>query len=177
MKQIVMRPQDVVILLKKISPAGRNMNGKELALSLGISQSEVSESLARSQASGLFNSDDSRVNTLALKDFLVYGIKYCFVAVPAGIVRGVPTAVSASPVKERIIGNEEIFVWPDANGTARGQAVAPLYPSVPEASMRDTDLYRLMAIVDTLRLGRVRECEIAMEYLNSYFLDYAEQQR
>lgn len=174
-KQITMRPQDVVILLKKVSPAGWKMSGKQLSESLGISQSEVSESLERSRVSGLLDSSKTKVNALALKDFLVYGLRYAFPVVPAGIMRGMPTGVSASPIRDKIVNGEESFVWPYQEGTSRGQAIQPLYSSVPIASERDDDFYALMVVADTLRFGRVREKEIAVEILESYFLNYAKQ--
>lgn len=176
MKQTMMRPQDVVILLKKISPAGWSMSGKMLAESLGISQSEVSDSLERSRLSGLLDPSKNRVNTLALKDFLVYGLRYCFPIVPSAIVRGMPTCISASPIRERIIAGEESYVWPTPDGTLRGQAIIPLYPSVPKAAEKDAVFYELMVAVDTLRFGRVRERNIAIEVLDEYFLTYVSQQ-
>lgn len=152
------------------------MTGKQLSESLGISQSEVSESLSRSRLSGLLDTSSGRVNTLALKDFLVYGLKYVFPIIPAGIVRGVPTGVSASPLKERILQNRESFVWPYSKGTHRGQAVQPLYPAVPSAIENDSVFYELMVVADTFRFGRAREKEIAVEVLDSYILNYVKQQ-
>lgn len=175
-KQFAMRPQDIVILLKKISPAGSKMMGKQLSEALGISQSEVSESLERSRISGLLDPVSGRVNTLALKDFLVFGLKYAFPVVPSGVVRGVPTGVSASPLRERITQSEEAFVWPCAEGNARGQAIQPLYPSVPNAAVLDADFYALAAIADTLRFGRAREREVAIEIMDHYLLNYVKQQ-
>lgn len=175
-KLFSMRPQDVVILLKKVSPAGWSLNGKQLSEALDISQSEISDSLERSRLSGLVDSSKNRVNTLALKDFLVSGLRYCFPAVPAGVVRGMPTAVSASPIKERIVNDGESFVWPFSKGSLRGQAIQPLYPSVPQAAEKDADFYILMAVADTLRYGRVRERDIAVEVLDKYFLSYVKQQ-
>lgn len=177
MKQVAMRPQDVVILLKKISPAGYKMSGKELSLSLGISQSEVSESLVRSQVAGLLDPDKCRVNTLAFSEFLIYGLRYCFPVVFGGNVRGVPTAVSATPIKERVSKNMDVFVWPSSKGQSRGQSITPLYPSVPDSTILDKDFYALMVIADTLRCGKAREREIAIEVLNKYILDYAREHR
>lgn len=177
MKQIAMRPQDIVILLKKIAPCGWSMNGKQLSESVGISQSEVSEALARCKISGLLDPSSNRVNTLALKDFLVFGLKYSFPVVPTGVVKGVPTYVSASPIKERIVQSSEAFVWPDNKGSLRGQAIQPLYPSVPAVIEKDPHLYALLVVADTLRLGRVREREIAIEILDQYIMNYAKQQR
>lgn len=175
-KQLSLRPQDIVILLKKISPSGWSMDGKQLATSLNISQSEVSESLARSRVTGLLDSSRGVVNTCALSDFLVYGIRYVFPAVPEGIVRGMSTGASASPVAGKLIPGSESYVWPFIDGKDRGQAIVPLYPTVPVAAERDPDLYALLAATDALRFGRVREREIAKEVLEHYFLKYVEQQ-
>lgn len=171
-----MRPQDIVILLKKLSPAGYSLNGRQLSESLGISASEISEAMDRNAVAGLIDSTKSQINTLALKDFLVYGLKYCFPAVIGGIVRGVPTAVSAAPFSDSIVSGSETYVWPSPAGEGRGQAVEPLYHSVPEAVLKDTDFYRLMAIADVLRIGRAREKERAIDELKVYIARYERQQ-
>jgi len=172
-----MRPQDIVILLKKVTPIGMKMNGKQLAESLGISAAEVSESLERSRIAGLIDNSKSIVNTLSLKDFLTYGLRYCFPVTIGGIVKGVPTAISASPFSNQLVSGEESFVWPCIDGKSRGQAIEPLYPSVPNAVGTDTDFYKLMSIADVLRMGRVRERELAINELNFYLERYARQQR
>lgn len=172
-----MRPQDIVILLKKITPTGSGMNGKQLAESLGISASEVSEALDRNLVAGLLDNTKSRVNTLALRDFLIYGLRYCFPVTIGGIVRGKPTALSASPFSDVILSGEDAFVWPSIEGEARGQSIDPLFPSVPIAVTKDEDFYKLMAIADILRMGRVRERELAIKELDSYFEQYVRQQQ
>lgn len=169
-----MRPQDIVVLLKKMTPAGRQMLNKDLAASLGISPAEISEALERCRVSQLVDSTKKNVNALALKDFLVYGLKYVFPAVPGSVVRGVPTAVSASPVKEQVAQGKDVYVWPYKKGTMRGQAITPLYATVPEAVANDEELYKLLVIVDTLRMGRVREREIAISELDKSFALYGE---
>ena len=175
-KRTYMRPQDIVILVKKITPTGRLMSGKQLAESIGISQSEVSESLDRSRYSGLVDESKTRVNTLALREFLVYGLKYCFPVKPGSIVRGVPTFVSAPPLNDIISSGSESFVWPDPQGQSRGQAIEPLYPSVPRAVQNDDVLYRLLALIDTLRVGRTREVSVALKEIDNYLKKYGEKQ-
>ena len=108
-----MRPQDIVILLKKTTPEGRNMNGKELSKSLGISAAEISMAMERNRQAQLVDDSKTYVNVLALKEFLIYGIKYCFPAQLGKIVRGIPTASSASPVNQKVASNGNIFVWKD----------------------------------------------------------------
>ena len=166
------RPQDIVVMLKKITPSGRQMLNKDIAASLGISPAEISYAMERCRVAQLVDNDKARVNTLALKEFLVYGLKYVFPAVPGRVMRGVPTAVSASPIKEHITQSNDLFVWPYKKGTMRGQSVNPLYPTVPEAVANDEELYQLLVIVDTLRMGRAREREIAIMELDKAFEKY-----
>ena len=171
-----MKPQDIIILLKKITVSGQLMSCRKLAESLGMSVSSVSESLERCKNVQLLDRNKKRVNTMALKEFLVHGLQYVFPAVTGRVVRGVPAYISASPLKEQIANNSECYVWHYSKGTARGQKIEPLYPSVPEAALKDVELYQLLVIVDTLRLGRVREKEIAIEELTRYLNRYVENQ-
>ena len=46
----------------------------------------------------------------------------------------------------------------------------------PEAALQDDELYQLLVIADTLRLGRAREKEIAIEELSKYINRYVENQ-
>ncbi|MBO5532977.1 MAG: hypothetical protein J5977_11060 [Fibrobacter sp.] len=172
-KQIVMRPIDVVILLKKITHQGIVMNGKQLADSLCVSAAEVSVAMERNRIAQLVDESKSRVNILALRDFLVYGIRYCFPAKPGSIVRGVPTASSAGIIKQTVATNGEQYVWKNSLGTERGQSIIPLYPKASEAARKDTDLYALLVIVDSLRIGKARERNVAIEELDKYLNRYA----
>ncbi len=136
-------------------------NQKPTAKSLGMSQSEVSEAVSRSKYAGLLDIKGKKVLKLALMEFLEYGIRYVFPQKPGPVVRGVPTAHSAHPLKDRIQSTEN-FVWPYAKGKVRGHSIIPLYSSVPEAALRDEKLHELLALVDALRVGRAREREIAI---------------
>ena len=51
---------------------------KDLAYSLGISQSEISESLNRSVISGLISSDKRKLMKMSLLEFLEFGLKYVY---------------------------------------------------------------------------------------------------
>ena len=77
-----MRPQDIVILLKKVTLAGRGMTNAQIAKELGISASEVSEALERCRIARLIDNLKQRVNILALKEFMVHGLKYVFPVQP-----------------------------------------------------------------------------------------------
>ncbi|HRH01360.1 MAG TPA: hypothetical protein PLN13_03060 [Bacteroidia bacterium] len=159
-----MKPQDILILLKIIALNSENWQQKPLADSLKMSQSEVSQSLVRSQYAGLIAQNTKQVMRLALIDFLQYGISYVFPQRPGALVRGIPTAHSAFPLSEKIVSNEP-YVWPSSKGKIRGQAINPLYSSVPEAVERDEKLYQLLALTDAVRVGRAREKEMALNEL------------
>lgn len=171
-KQHVMRPQDIVILLKKLTPKGRSMNGKEMAESLGISAAEISMAMERNRRAQLVDSSKNNVNVLALKEFIIYGIKYCFPAEQGKIVRGTPTASSADPIVQFLASNGNNFVWRDPLGAVRGQSITPLYPAVVEAVKKDSDLYALLAIVDAIRIGTIRERQIAIDCLERYLQNH-----
>lgn len=161
-----MRPQDIVVLLKIIALKTDTWRNIDIANGLHISQSEVSEALNRCRIARLIDNKKRTVFKNALSEFLIFGLKYVFPTEPGAIVRGVPTAHSASPIKELILSDDkDVYVWPYAKGTARGQAIEPLYQTLPEAVQEDKLLYDLIAIVDTFRVGRVREINIAVAEL------------
>ena len=54
---------------------------------------------------------------------------------------------------------------PYAKGIKRGQSIEPLYKTVPKIAQKDKSLYELLALTDTLRVGRAREIKIAIEEL------------
>ncbi len=165
-KHAGMRPQDVPILLKILSYQKQSVNWqmRHLALDLGLSASEVSESLHRSYQAGLINQSKSAVSKNALLEFLEYGIQYVFPQMPGPLVRGIKTAHSAAPLN-RLIQSEEAYVWPFAEGDTKGQAIIPLYPTLVEAAKKDAYLYQCLALIDALRVGRAREKQFAKKEL------------
>ena len=171
-----MKEQDLVILLKKLTSKGRKLSLRKLAEELGMSASSVSESLERSKKAQLVDRNKKRVNTLALQEFMIHGLAYVFPAETGRVIRGIPAYISASPLKEQVTDSSEQFVWRYIKGNARGQQITPLYPSVPEAALRDEELYQLLVIADTLRMGRSREKEIAIAELNKHIRNYVENQ-
>lgn len=162
------KPQDVLLLLKVVSDNTPSWNQKSMAEALGLSQSEVSESVGRSKFAGLLAPNGKAVMKMALIEFLQFGLRYVFPVKPGAVVRGVPTSHSANPLKEEI-QSTEAYVWPYGKGTVRGHSILPLYPSVPEAALKDEKLYELLALVDALRVGRAREKELAIAALKKRF--------
>jgi len=164
-----MRPQDIVVLLKIISMQNQVWRNIDIANALNLSPSEVSEALNRSKIAKLIDGKKKSVNPNSFKEFLIYGLKYVFPVEPGAMVRGIPTAHSAPPVSENISQSGDVYVWPYAKGLKRGQAIEPLYKTMPEVAPKDNSLYELLAITDTLRVGRAREIKIAIEELEKRF--------
>ncbi|MBI3565413.1 MAG: hypothetical protein HY079_09480 [Elusimicrobia bacterium] len=162
------KPQDVLVLLKLCLWRDREWRHVDLAAELGLSQTEVSFALERCRSSGLLDSAKKRVLRSSLLEFLEHGLKYVYPVQPGAVCRGMPTAHSAPPLSKRIRSDpDDQYVWPWAEGSLRGQAIAPLYESVPVAAEKDPRLHELLALVDAVRVGRARERAIALEELES----------
>jgi len=155
-----MKPQDIVVLLMIIVMNDESWRQIPLAHSLKLSQSEVSQSVSRSKYAGLLDVTGKRVMRSAFSDFLQYGVAVVFPARPGAVVRGIPTAHSAEPLKSEIKSNDA-YVWPYSKGHVRGQSITPFYPQVPQAALEDEKLYQSLALIDALRVGRARERKLA----------------
>ena len=107
----------------------------------------------------------ARVHSRHLAEFAVYGAKYVFVADRLPVAVGVPTSHSAPAFAGVFAPGSDDWVWPHPNGTARGQGLEPLHPSVPFAAMQDAKLYEMLALFDALRVGRARERGMALKRL------------
>jgi len=155
-----MKGQDILVLLKLAVLDGKNFQIHPLAKELGISPSELSSSIRRSIFAGLIDPLERRCNKPAFLEFMLHGFQYVFPVRPGEITRGIPTAHSAPPLKEKILGKID-YVWPFPAGESRGQAIRPIYKSVPVAAQNDPALYTLLALADALRVGLARERKIA----------------
>ena len=161
-----MRPHDIVILLKIAAKNDSSWYMKDLSHELGISGSEVSESLNRSGIAGLIFPDKKRLMITAILDFLQYGLPYVYPQRPGALVRGVATAHSAPPLN-KLIESQEPYVWPYGKGDLRGQSIEPLHSNVPEACLKDEKFYELISLCDVLRVGKAREKNLAIEELKN----------
>ena len=170
-KQSILRPIDVLVLLKIVSCSNRKLDWNTVILSreLFISQSEISESLKRCRLSSLISDDKKEILRNSLLEFLISGVKYSFPASPGSIERGIPTAHSTRPISE-IINSNEIYIWEDWEGHVRGQVIEPLYKTVTKAVRVDSLLYELLALLDSIRIGKARERNIAETELRKRIL-------
>jgi len=159
---------DLMVLLKLSVHQNNRLPSKQLAAELFLEPSEITRSLQRSRASGLVyvSGAEKRVHRAALLEFLIHGFRYVFPAEKGPMTRGIPTGISAEPLKSVFTQNgEPPTVWPHGEGTRRGVSFAPLHRRAPEAALNDPKLYELLAIVDGLREDRIREREVAKDLL------------
>ncbi len=169
---MALKPQDVIVALKTALRPGERWTFAEMAHSLGMSASEVHASVGRLVAAQLLvaqpRGDASRfsVNRAALLEFLRHGVKYAFAPQRGGVTRGVPTAHAAPPLVKKLAPSDDLPpVWPAPDGSVRGEAFEPLYPSAVVAAKNDDRLYAGLALIDAIRGGRARERKLAEELL------------
>lgn len=164
-----MRPQDIVILLKILTIDEPNWQYRDMSAALDISISEISDSLQRSHLAGLVDESRRRVHRQSLMEFVEHGLHYVFPQVPGTMVTGVPTAHS-HPFFKAYFTAELEYAWPDSHGITRGLAILPLHKGVPAAALKDEMLYKLLAALDIIRVGRVREKKMAISELKKDIL-------
>ena len=146
-----------MVLLKLVARSNSEWSYHELATELGLSPSEVHAALRRAAAVNLYNPDEKRPIRKALCEFVTHGLKYVYPVERGPITIGAATAHGAPPLNEFFHDDELPPVWPDPNGTVRGETFQPLYPSAIKAIESDAKLYELLALVDAIRGGRARE--------------------
>jgi DNA-binding Lrp family transcriptional regulator len=159
--------QDVVVLAKLVSYPGGRPPIAHLAGDLGLSSSQVHASLKRLERARLIEALTRRPLLRAVEEFLIHGVKYAFPAQRGEATRGMPTAHAAPPLKGQIIEGDLPPVWPDAEGEVRGVTLEPLHKAAPKAAREDPALYELLALIDAMRDGRVRERQLAEKELSA----------
>jgi len=164
-----MRPQDVAILLKIIALKSKDWQLVPLSNELLISISEISESLSRSRLAGLIDYHKKRPNKQSILEFLKHGVKYVFPQQPGAMSRGLVTAHS-HPFMKRFFNSAENYVWADPEGELIGQVIEPFYEKQPKAAKKDPEFYKLLALVDVIRVGKVREVKVAIDELKRILL-------
>jgi hypothetical protein len=172
---IVLKPQDILVLLKLIAVGRQSWAYGPLAVELGMSPSEVHSAIKRAQHAELVNTHEgvTAPNVTNLEEFLIHGLKYAFKPDRGELTRGIPTAYAAPPLASQLAaGDEPPPVWPDPEGNTRGISFSPLYKAATFAARRDAKLYELLALVDAIRGGRARERQLATRELQNRLKTY-----
>ncbi|WP_218942647.1 hypothetical protein [Rhodoferax sp. BLA1] len=168
--QIVLRPQDVVVLLRLSLQQDMAPTYATLAGELKLTASEIHAGVERAVTAQLARKDASGRPVVLLEPlrlFVQYGLRYCFPATRGELTRGVPTSYAAPPMRALIVQpNETEPVWPHKLGSVRGAAFYPLYPTAPEAALANPALYELLVLADAVRGGSPRERALAIAELD-----------
>lgn len=173
---MILKPQDVLVMLKLVALGQRPWSYSWLAEDLGMSPSQLHSAVRRALAAQLAVKKESAItpHIRNLEEFLVHGLRYVFVAEIGRPSRGIPTSYAAPPLEKHFPeSTEPPPVWPDAEGTVRGVAFSPLYKLAPQAARTDPALYELLALVDAIRGGRARERVLAIKELGKRLAKYA----
>lgn len=164
----MLQPVDIVVALKLACTAeSQAVEPGVAAESLGITRRRFDDAVSRLARSSLANAESLRPRTHSLMEFLCSGVPYWLPAVVGTVTRGMPAAASGpgieglGPTQAAALGD---WVWPNAAAPYDrhvGKALEPIHPIVPTAAANDQRLYELLSLLDTLRVGQVREREAA----------------
>jgi hypothetical protein len=117
----------------------------------------------------LIDYNKKKINRQSLVEFLEYGVKYVFPQQPGSLVRGILTAHS-HPFMKQYFSSEMNYVWPDSTGEDMGLMIEPFFPGQTKAIKEDPLYYKLLALVDVIRVGKVREIKVAIQELKQIIL-------
>jgi hypothetical protein len=161
---MMLKSQDILVAsLLAVHPV-KVWNFKALGEISGLSQSAAFRSVQRLRGAGLVVPEGFRVFEERFLNLLEHGVPYVFATAPGRLARGIPTAHAAPPLNQHISASQAV-VWPDAQGSARGESISPLAPTAAAAAQRDASLYEVLALIDALRIGRPREQKLAVKLL------------
>ena len=157
---------DLYVCLKLATSTAKVPGYEALASELHIGLGSAHRAVEHLTEAALLRTN-RKVNQKALLGVLVHAARYVYYVKPGELTRGMATAQAAPPLSELLNATAETPVWPDPRGETRGPTVMPLHKHAPEAARRDPRLYELLALVDTLRIGRAREVELAERELGA----------
>lgn len=161
---------DILVAMKLAAHEGEPTTVRQLEDELGLSKSAAANSLQRLRELDLLKDDATggrRVNKLLLRDCLEHAVRWIAPAHVGEFELGLPTAHAAEAFRQKVTGDDDPVVIPLPHGPLRGRAVTPLHPLAPAAAARDPKLYRLLAVVDALRIGRARDRQLAVAELRA----------
>jgi len=168
--QVVLRPQDLVVLLRLSQEKGPAPTYAALSSELGLTASEIHACVERAVLAQMARKDPAGKASVvreALRQFVLNGARYAFPATRGGMSRGMPTGYAAPPLADKIMQpSDPAPVWPHKNGAVRGEAFYPLYPTVPEAAARNPALYELLVLFDAVRGGSPRDRALALPMMD-----------
>ncbi len=161
----MLQPADIVVLFALLNES-EGWTLRSLADRLGVQHSKVQRALERLANAGLYDADRRQVVPHAVEEFVDHALRYLHPVHEGALVRGVPTAWGAAPLKDEILSTEPPPVWPEPRGKVRGQAVEPLDARLPALTRSWPEVAELAALADALRLGDARTRAAAQKHLH-----------
>ncbi len=179
-----LRPQDVLVACKLHVMGQVDWTFVSLAKELHMSPSEVHNSVGRGRLAGVLSHHRDKPTVVRPKLLSLIGISVAdiFVAERGAMASGILTSTSAPCLAGAFFKKAGIsMVWPceGGKGLVSGESLQPIYESVPEACQEDSRLYRLMALLDVVRVEGPADKRTAVDLLKRAILrdDYGEQMR
>jgi hypothetical protein len=156
-----LRPPDIAVALRLVVRPGAGY--EDLGETLGIGVGGAHRAVRRLERAHLVARERRKVLRENLCEFLIHGIRYVFYAEVAAETLGIPTANTPG------VGESgRSFVWPSARGSRRGDAVSPLFPQAIDLPESDPEVYTALAVIDSIRIGGVRERREAGDWLRAW---------
>ena len=168
-KQLALKPQDLVVILKVAVNPERAFTLTELSSELTMALSAVHGSVTRSEQARLLSrsAGSTRAMKSSVHEFVVHGAKYCFPGTLGSLTRGMPTGAAGPVLRSSFESLGPLApVWTDPSGDSYGPGLVPLHTTVPAACRQDPRLYDVLTLLDALRVGAARERELALHALN-----------
>ncbi len=108
---MILKPQDVVILLKLVTIGKEDWSFSTLSAALFMSPSEVHAGIHRAIAAKLATKIIDRATPAirSLEELVIHGLRYVFVPDRGEITRGMPTLHAAPPCGPRLPSSHSVL--------------------------------------------------------------------
>jgi hypothetical protein len=171
-KQLVLKPQDLLVTVKVAVNRNREFLLQELATELFLPLSTLHGSIGRAEEARLLSRSSGSIRAIrpSLKDFMVYGARYAYPGNLGPPAKGIPTAIAGPSLAIHFNKVDLPPVWPTPTGEVWGAGLLPIHPSVPRAAGIDAALYEALSLLDAIRIGAARERELAIAQLETSLL-------
>lgn len=169
----MIKGQDIVLLVKLITnKESRGWSQLKLSQHLCMSSSIVNSSLRRLWKVDLISSDyyfnGGKLHPIqtSCEEFII-SCSFLFPPTIREETAGLLTQTSSPVFKAANLIPGYNYVWPDAEGSARGLEFSPLYPTIAKALRLHPDepFYEMLCLIDGLRYGMSRTREYARTHL------------
>jgi len=139
---------------------------EELSLALDLSVSEVECSLERLTALNMLtlvlkSQEESEYvfHVGAMTQFLCLSLRHVMQPETSKkLFRGMPCGWDCPWAESEMNPPHVPWVWPDSDGPVYGEGVEPFYLNMTRAVRLDPGLYKALALIEPIRLGKPRDC-------------------